>query len=136
MATRAKSLVLDTWAILAYLQDEPEAEVISNLIADAHEQKIPLSMSVVNVCEVWYIFARELTNADADDAITDLEQLGIQFQDVNWATAQEAARFKVKGKIALGDCFAAALAKQLKAELVTGDAEFKQVEGQVKILWI
>ena len=34
------------------------------------------------------------------------------------------------------DYFAAALAKLRKAELVTGDKEFKQVEGEVKILWI
>jgi len=29
------------------------------------------------------------------------------------------------------DCFAAALAKDRKAELVTGDKEFRQVEGEV-----
>ena len=34
------------------------------------------------------------------------------------------------------DCFAAALAKLHKAELVTGDEDFKQVEGEVKTLWI
>jgi predicted nucleic acid-binding protein len=34
------------------------------------------------------------------------------------------------------DCFAAALAKLRKAELVTGDEEFKQVEGEIKIRWI
>jgi len=38
--------------------------------------------------------------------------------------------------MALGDCFAAALAKELKADLVTGDQEFKQVEGQVKVQWL
>jgi predicted nucleic acid-binding protein len=44
--------------------------------------------------------------------------------------------FKTKGKIAYADCFAAALAKDRKAELVTGDNELKQVEGEVKILWL
>jgi hypothetical protein len=34
------------------------------------------------------------------------------------------------------DCFAAALAKLEKAELVSGDNEFKEVEKEVKILWI
>ena len=33
-------------------------------------------------------------------------------------------------------CFVAALARLRKAGLVTGDMEFKQVEGDVKILWI
>ena len=34
------------------------------------------------------------------------------------------------------DCFAAALAKLRKVELVTGDEDFKQVEGEVKALSI
>jgi predicted nucleic acid-binding protein len=43
---------------------------------------------------------------------------------------------KARGSIAYGDCFAAALAKMKKAEVVTGDKEFKQVEGEVRILWL
>jgi ribonuclease VapC len=34
------------------------------------------------------------------------------------------------------DCFAAALARMRRAELVTGDEDFKMVEKDVKILWI
>jgi predicted nucleic acid-binding protein len=34
------------------------------------------------------------------------------------------------------DCFAAALAKLRKAELVTGDKEFRQIEDEVKIQWL
>jgi predicted nucleic acid-binding protein len=34
------------------------------------------------------------------------------------------------------DCFAAALAKSRKAELVTGDKEFKQVESEITVRWL
>jgi ribonuclease VapC len=34
------------------------------------------------------------------------------------------------------DCFAVALGRQRKAELVTGDRDFRQVDGEVKILWL
>jgi predicted nucleic acid-binding protein len=34
------------------------------------------------------------------------------------------------------DCFAAALAKQSKAELVTGDPDFRQVQDEIKIVWL
>ncbi|MEI8041963.1 MAG: hypothetical protein WCL11_11180 [Verrucomicrobiota bacterium] len=37
---------------------------------------------------------------------------------------------------ASGKHFAAALAKQLKAELVTGDMEFKAMEKEIKIAWL
>jgi len=50
--------------------------------------------------------------------------------------ARQAALFKSGKKISYADCFAAALAKLRKAELVTGDQDFRQVEGEVKILWI
>lgn len=136
MSRKPKAYVLDAWTILAYLQDEPAAEKIVELIADAHDQEIPIYMSVVNVCEVWYILAREISEAEADSSINDLQQLGIQFQDANWELAKEAGKFKTKGKMSLGDCFAVALAKELKADLVTGDTEFKQTEGQIKIFWL
>ncbi|OQY96470.1 MAG: hypothetical protein B6D41_05160 [Chloroflexi bacterium UTCFX4] len=136
MSRKPKAYVLDTWTIIAYLQDEPAAEKIVELIADAHEQEIPLYMSVVNVCEVWYILAREISEAEADSSVNDLQRLGIQFQETDWDTAKEAARFKAKGKMSLGDCFAAALAKELKADLMTGNNEFKQAESQIKVLWL
>jgi predicted nucleic acid-binding protein len=47
-----------------------------------------------------------------------------------------AAILKAHKKMSYADCFAAALAKLKKAELVTGDKEFKEVEKEVKILWI
>ena len=52
--------------------------------------------------------------------------------------ARQAALFKSGKKISYADCFAAALAlaKLRKAELVTGDRDFKQVEGEVQVLWI
>ena len=50
--------------------------------------------------------------------------------------ARQAALFKSGKKISYADCFAAALAKLRKAELVTGDRDFKQVEWEVQVLWI
>jgi ribonuclease VapC len=50
--------------------------------------------------------------------------------------AREAARFKAAHKISYADCFAAALAKLHKGEVITGDKEFKVLEDEVKILWI
>ena len=39
-------------------------------------------------------------------------------------------------KLPYADCFAAALAKLQKGEVVTGDKDFKAVENEVKIAWI
>lgn len=136
MPRKPKAIVFDSWAIIAYLEGEPAAERVADHIADAHDDDIPLFMSVVNAGEVWYIIAREASVSDADRSILQLRQLGIEFVDANWPLAHEAGGFKSKYKMSFADCFAAALAKQKKAVLLTGDREFKQVESQVTIDWL
>jgi predicted nucleic acid-binding protein len=136
MARKPKAIVLDAWAVMAYLEDEPAAEKVADLIADAHEDGTPLFMSVVNAGEVWYIIAREASVADADRSITALRQLGIEFVDADWTLAHDAGAYKSKHKMSFADCFAAALAKQKKALLLTGDFEFKQVEPEITIDWL
>ena len=136
MARKPQALVLDAWSILAYLEDEPAGQQVAEVIADAHENGTPLMMTVVNAGEVWYITARETSEDDADRTILELAQLGIQVTDADWKLAREAARFKAKGQMSFADCFAAAFAKESKADLVTGDPEFKQVENEVKVHWL
>ena len=136
MPRKPRAIVLDSWAIMAYWEDEPAAEQVANTITNAHEEDIPLFMSVVNVGEVWYILAREASEAEANKSIHELRQLGIEFVNADWILAHEAAAFKSEHKMSFADCFAAALAKQKKAHLVTGDKEFKEVEQDISISWL
>jgi predicted nucleic acid-binding protein len=50
--------------------------------------------------------------------------------------ADAAADFKSRHKISLADAFAAALARERKTDLVTGDPEFKPLEKEIKIDWL
>jgi predicted nucleic acid-binding protein len=136
MARKPRAIVLDSWAIMSYLGGEPSAEKVADIMADAHEEHIPLLMSVVNAGEVWYILAREVSVMEADSSIRQLRQLGISFIDADWELAHQAAGFKSKHKMSFADCFAAALAKQKKAHLITGDQEFRQVEQDVIVDWL
>ena len=131
-----KIIVLDSWAIMAYFEDEPAAEKIANMIADARDLGHRLLMSVVNIGEVWYAMARKHSARDADDAIGELRSIGIEFIDVDSPTTQIAARYKAMGGISYADCFAAALAKHNKAPLLTGDREFEQLEKEIEIVWL
>lgn len=136
MAKKAKAYVLDTWAVIAYLEDEPSGEQVEELIAAAHEEQIPIYMSIINVGEVWYTVAREVSEEEANASVKILSDLRIQFEDADWNLTQEAARFKSQNKMSYADCFAAALAKFKKADLITGDGEFKPLDGEIKISWI
>ena len=136
MAGKAKALVLDAWAVIAYLEDEPSAPQIADLIAGAQEEEIPLLMPVVNAGEVWYTIARAISEDDANSSIKELRDLRIRFLDADWTLTQEAARFRSQHKTSYADCYAAALAKIQKGELVTGDKEFRSLEDQIMIRWI
>ncbi len=134
--SKPKAYVLDTWAIMAYLEDEPAGESVEKIVIEAQETEAPLLMSVVNVAEVWYTFARKTTADEANQALAELRQLGIEFWDVTLELALQAAQFKARQKMSLADCFAAALAVQHKADLVTGDREFVAITGEIKIVWL
>ena len=136
MPKKPRAIVLDSWAVIAYLEDEDAAAKVADIIADAHDEQIPLLMTVVNAGEVWYIVARQTSAADADGSIKQLRDLGIQFVDADWGLAKDAGYFKSKNKMSFADAFAAALTKQRKAHLATGDQEFKQVENEVTINWL
>ena len=136
MARKPKALVFDSWAVLAYLGDEASSQEVAELIAGAHENRVPMYISSVNAGEVWYILAREISESEADKAVADLVRLGIELIDTNWPLTRIAGRFKARHRMSYADCFAAALAKDRKADLVTGDKEFKQVEGEVGIHWL
>jgi ribonuclease VapC len=136
MTRKAKSIVLDTWSVIAYLEDEPSGRQIADLIAGANEEEVPVFMSVVNVGEVWYIIARRISEEEANSSVKELRDLRIQFVDADWELTREAARFKSQHKMSYADCYAAALAKVKKADLVTGDKEFKPLEEQIRIAWV
>jgi len=132
MATK----VLDSYALMAFFEDEPGADTVRSLILKGEEGSLNLMMSVVNLGEVWYSIARTNSPETADQYIGEIKGMSIEIVDVDWQLTRQAALFKVSGNISYADCFAAALAKSKKAELVTGDKEFKLLDGEIKISWI
>ena len=136
MPKKAKAIVLDSWAVIAYLEDESAGERVADIIVDAHEHDIPLLMTVVNAAEVWYIVAREASVGDAEASIKQVRDLGVEFVNADWELAKAAGYFKSKNKMSFADCFAAALARKVNAHLATGDPEFKQLEKEITITWL
>jgi len=132
MATK----ILDSYALMAFFEDEPGADFVRDLILKAEENKVSLLISVVNLGEVWYSIARSNSLEVADQYIQEINGMAIEIVDADWNLTRQAAAFKANGGISYGDCFAAALAKAKKAELITGDKEFKALEDEIKISWI
>jgi ribonuclease VapC len=130
--------VLDSWALIAFFEDEPAADDVEKLLQQATEGKQKLLMSVVNWGEVFYNTMRAVSQEAAEQKAQEIAALPIDVIGVSddLTLAKEAAIFKAMHKMSYADCFAAALAKQKNAELVTGDREFKAVEKEIQIGWL
>ena len=128
--------VLDSYGFIAYLNREKGAEQMVQIFRSARDSGLPLLLSAVNWGEIFYVTLRTKGREQARIVARLISDLPIEVIPVHLELARQAAEFKAKKKMSYADCFAAALAKSRKAELVTGDKEFKQVDGEVKILWI
>lgn len=132
-----KKRLLDSYAVLAYLNGEPAAEVVQQAMQDAGDSGSALLMSEINIGEVYYILSRKRGPEKAEyfhDTI--LQGLPIQALPVDFSLILEASRLKAKFPLSYADCFAAAQAIRSNASILTGDSEFKAVEALVAIEWL
>jgi predicted nucleic acid-binding protein len=132
--------VLDSFALIAYFRDEPGAETMEDMLVtagkSAGKKNNPLLMTDVNYAEVKYSIVKKDGAQAWAEAAKILEALPIDFHSTTRALADTAADFKARFKLSLADAFAAALAKERRAELVTGDLEFKPLEKEIKVQWL
>jgi predicted nucleic acid-binding protein len=128
--------VLDSHALLKLLRDEPGADAVSRILEKAGERDYPVHMTEVNYAEVQYMIRRKDGDAAWQTIAGELVAAPIQFHPADRAMADTAANFKARFKISLADAFAAALAKEKKAELITGDPEFKPLAKEIRINWL
>ena len=128
--------VLDSWALLAWLLDQPAAGQVESLLERAERGEISLSMSWLNAGEVYYMTARELGAAQAEVFLTRLPSLPLRLVLPDAADILSAAKLKAEHRISYADAFAAALAMRDGAALVTGDPELRTLSETVAVEWI
>jgi ribonuclease VapC len=128
--------ILDAFALIAFLQDEPGAQIVEDLILQAQAGKINLAVCVVNLGEVWYSIFRTTSFETAEHYVQQIQGMPVEIVDADWSLTRQAAIYKAKGNISYADCFAAALAKLSKGAVVTGDKEFEALENEVEIVWL
>jgi ribonuclease VapC len=128
--------VLDSFALIAYFRGEPSAAAVRDRLEQAASRDTPLLMTEVNYAELKYQLLRKEGAAAWAEARDLLATLPIEFHPATRALADLAADFKARHRLSLADAFAAALAREQKAELVTGDPEFKALAKEIKIVWL
>jgi ribonuclease VapC len=127
------ALVLDASALLAYLRDEPGAELVAEAIADG------AVISTVNLAEV---FSRSADRgADPAKIAVKLTQSGlldgaITVEHFTTADAIDAARLRPLTRdagLSLGDRACLALARRLGTPALTADTAWQGVAHDVEL---
>ncbi len=136
MAETIPAYVLDSYALLAYFQAESAGPAVRALFEDARDSRAVLYASLINVGEMYYIMQRHQGRHRADEMLRDLRALPIGLSSATEERIMAAARIKAEKPLSYADAFAAALAQELGARLVTGDPEFKSVESTVSVMWL
>jgi predicted nucleic acid-binding protein len=131
-----KPTVLDASAVLAMFFAEPGMEKMRELFHKASEADRPVFISAVNWAEVLYKMERKQGKAGYETARQFEHTTPLEAVPVGRELAESAARLKNEHGLGLADAFAAALAKEKKAELITADTDFKVLEKEIKINWL
>lgn len=125
--------VLDSFAILVFLQQEQGWERVRDLFMEASEGNTELYMSVINMAEVKYILARR--RMDKPQALAAIEALPISIVSAD-DYIDQVIELKAGYTISLADCFGAAIAIQLSCPIVTADPEFRNLEDILQVEWL
>ena len=128
--------VLDSFALMAYFQDEQGAVTVRHLIKKAKDKACVLKLSAMNWGEIYYNIVRSKGTEAAQQYLILMEQLPVEVVDVDRRLIIEAALLKSRYALSYADCFAAALAQRENCPVLTGDKEFKQLPPVIKVRFL
>jgi len=126
--------VLDANALIGFFEDRRGAkEKVRHLLGEAMRMQAPLLMSAINWGEVFYIAWRRHGEAKAREAEVRLQELPVAVISVDRERVSRAGALRQKHGLGYADAFAAELAMERGAWLVTADPGFSKVG---KGLWV
>jgi predicted nucleic acid-binding protein len=120
--------VLDANALIGFFESRETASgKVRHLLGEAFRLELPLLMSAVNWGEVFYMEWRYHGEAKAREVESNLHRLPVAVIAVDLDRATRAAALKQKHNLGYADSFAAELALERGAWLVTADPEFSKM---------
>ncbi|MGK7945603.1 MAG: type II toxin-antitoxin system VapC family toxin [Microcystaceae cyanobacterium] len=120
-------IVLDACAVIAFFRNEEGADVVRETIND---QDSDLMIHVVNLCEVYYDFYRDIGESRTEQLIQELDLINVTTRfDLTASFWRQVGKYKATIKrISLADCFALTLANLEGGVLMTSDRkEFEPI---------
>jgi predicted nucleic acid-binding protein len=118
-------IVLDSWALLAFLKGEAAAGRV-----EAEWFAGGAAISSINLGEVLYIRMRAAGEGAAQEDVNEIRSR-LTVLDPSWETVEIAATIKAAGGLSFADAFCVATAAQLNVPLLTGDPEIVERATQL-----
>ena len=131
-----KTYVFDASALLCFLQGKPSSTKVGELLKLAVEDRVEILMSAVNFGEVYGVALRERGPGAALTALSAVRPLPIRLVDATPERCLRAAEVKTKYRLYYVDSFAAQLALETRATLVTSDSDFRKLGHGVAVVWL
>ena len=131
-----KTYVLDASALFAFLRVTPGAKRVNEILKEAVRGRAQVVMSAVNYGEVYGRILRDLGPEEARKGMQMAAPLPIELIDATPSRCIGASEVKAKYKLYYVDCFAAALALEYKATLVTSDSDFRKLGHGFPVVWL
>jgi len=129
--------VLDSFALIVFLDRQPGWEIVQKHLFDAIEHGFTHWVSAMNYGELYYTDAIKNGFEHAEQTLELADLLPIQIHTPSFEQIMEAAHLKGGVKASYADCFTAALALEKNLPVLTGDPEFKRLEEfGVKVEWL
>ena len=124
----ARRYVLDANALIAFFESRPgAAQRVRHLLDESVRVDLPLLMSAVNWGEVFYIVWRLHGEGNAREAELRLQEMPVAVISVDRERASRVGALKQEYSLGYADAFAAELAIERGAWLVTADPELSRV---------
>jgi len=131
---RMRRYVLDANALITFFEDrETASQKVRRIMSEARRLDVPILMSAVNWGEVFHMEWRYNGEAAARQIEANLYRLPIGFIGVDRERATRAAALKQKHNLGYADSFAAELAIERGAWLVTADPEFARLGKALEV---
>ena len=124
------SFVLDTSAILAYIEDEPGADTVQSIFDGEEDVFLPWPV----LMEVYYMSMRERGQHEAETRFALLKHSPVNILwEVEETLLLRAATIKAKNKLSFADSVIASYTIQNNSILVHKDPEYESLSNQVEM---
>jgi len=128
--------ILDSQALIVFFEGRNGSDQIRNFLLKAEEKDIKLYICTISMGEFWYALAKSNNSQIAEKLIHEIQGMAIEMIDPNYQITNQAYVYKLRYNLPLSACFAPAVAKVKKAELIANDRIYAPLEGEIKIFWL